>query len=80
MSKQKTTGEEAQAETPVKAAKEISAKEIVMRVLGVGEFGAEGVLKRLGDKAKDLPAAYAGGTARDFLATYNVKSEAKESQ
>jgi hypothetical protein len=52
---------------------EITPLKVVIRVLGVGESAANEVLVRLGDKAKELPAQYAAGTARDFLTVHNVK-------
>jgi hypothetical protein len=57
---------------------EITPIKIVIRVLGVGYSAAQGVLNRLGDKAKDLPAQYAAGTARDYLVTHNVKQPKPE--
>lgn len=54
----------------------LSPKQIVMRVLGVGEAAAEGVLKRMADKASELPAKYNSGQARDWITEHNVKPPA----
>lgn len=58
--------------TPAKPT--LTPKRIVMRVLGVGDAAAEGVLRRMGAKADELPAKYSAGEARDFITAHNVKT------
>lgn len=72
MSKKK----EASAETPSQAKPSLTPKQIVMRVLGVGEAAAEGVLNRMGSKADELTEKYNSGQARDWIAEHNVKPPA----
>lgn len=53
-------------------APDLTPKEIVMRVLGCGESAADGVLRRMGAAADELPAKYASKEARDWVTTHNV--------
>jgi len=51
---------------------ELTPKQVVMRVLGCGQSAADGVLRRMGAAADQLPAKYASREARDWVAIHNI--------